>query len=85
MAISSIDLAVTAAQQGQGLALADPALVGDAMRGGLLVQVHPVPLDPGMGYSLIAPRTSGSHRGFSQLREWLKQQADMTRRELAAI
>jgi LysR family glycine cleavage system transcriptional activator len=85
LVFDTLDLAVTAAQQGQGLALADPALVGDAMRGGLLVQAHPVPLDAGMGYSLIAPRTSGSHRGFSQLREWLKQQADMTRRELSAL
>ena len=84
LVFDTLDLAVTAAQQGQGIALADPALVGAAMHGGLLAQAHPVQLDAGMGYSLIAPRTSDSHHGFSQLREWLKQQAEMTRRELAA-
>lgn len=84
LVFDTLDLAVTAAQQGQGIALADPALVAAAMRGGLLVQAHPAQLNAGMGYSLIAPGTSDSHRGFSQLREWLKQQAEMTRCELAA-
>lgn len=85
LVFDTLDLAVTAAQQGQGLALADLALVGDAVRGGLLVQAHPVQLDAGAGYSLIAPKASRRLDGFSRLREWLKQQAEATRRELSEL
>lgn len=84
LVFDTLDLAVTAAQQGQGFALADRALVGAAMQDGLLVQAHPVQLDAGMGYSLIAPKTSRGTNGFSLLRAWLKQQAEMTRNELSA-
>ena len=83
LVFDTLDLAVTAAQQGQGLALADLALVGAAVHEGLLVQAHPVQLDVGMGYSLIAPKTSSSVSGFSLLRTWLGQQAEVTRYELS--
>ncbi len=85
LVFDTLDLAVTAAQQGQGLALADLALVGGAVRGGLLMQAHPVQLDVGLGYSLMAPKTSSSLRGFSLLRQWLKQQADMILCELSMM
>lgn len=82
LVFDTLDLAVTAAQQGQGIALADLALVDAAIRDGLLVQAHPLQLEAGMGYSLIAPKTSASLDGFARLRDWLKRQADTTRREL---
>jgi LysR family glycine cleavage system transcriptional activator len=83
LVFDTLDLAVTAAQQGQGLALADLALVGAAIDDGLLVQAHPVQLDVGMGYSLIAPKTSSRLDGFTRLRTWLRQQAEVTRHDLS--
>lgn len=84
LVFDTLDLAVTAAQEGQGLALADLALVGAGIRGGLIIQAHPAQLDVGKGYSLIAPKVSDGNLGFSCLRSWLKQQAAMTRNDLGA-
>lgn len=77
-------LAIDAAVAGQGIALADEALIADDLVGGRLVKLCDVALDDGAYYLLSLP--SGSRRRpLAAFRDWvLAETASLRRRPAAA-
>ena len=63
--------AVQAALQGQGVMLGWRSITHDHVRNGLLVPVDAPPLDPGLGFYLIEPETTGEKPPASLLSDFL--------------
>ena len=80
----SLDLAMTAAEQGQGVALADLAFLGDAASAISLVPIQPTVLDTGMSYHLIYPKATAALPAFRAFRKWLSEQLEETHARLSS-
>lgn len=71
----SHEMAIEAAEQNQGVALADRRLIASAVQKGRLVQVHATILDGVAGYHLIFPKHALDFEDFSKLHAWLCNEA----------
>jgi LysR family glycine cleavage system transcriptional activator len=68
------NLALAAAIAGQGIALADEALAGDALADGRLVRVSPVEIATDKAYWLVHPPDAVQLPKVAAFREWLLQE-----------
>jgi len=80
----SLDLAMTAAEQGQGVALADLAFLGDPDSATHLVPIQPTVLDTGMSYHLIYPKATAVLPAFRAFRKWLTLELEETQARLSS-
>lgn len=67
----TLDLAVSAATRGQGVAIADPQMLQEVLADGVLVTPFKTQVASGNGYYLTWPPARGSKRGLDELRAWL--------------
>lgn len=77
--VDTMDLALHAARLGQGIALADLALIDDDLRAGVLTRLHPARIPSGSRYVLLYPSNSLSQFGFPEFVDWLGAMAAATR------
>lgn len=72
-------LAVDAAMEGQGIALAHPAFVSRDIAAGRLIRVGDKELLTGAGFYIVMPRKPIHPEPIATLRRWLHDQANQTR------
>lgn len=73
-----LEMALIAARQGQGLALADTRLIEDLLRNSELVKPFSTTLDSGLAYRVLTPADKTSDPLLSSFRAWLREQVDYT-------
>ena len=71
----TLDLAMTVASQGSGVAIGDSALIGEDLKAGRLVMPFELRVPTGMGYYLVYPPGTEPSMGLEQLMNWLVGQA----------
>jgi len=67
----TVDMALSAATRGQGVAIADPALAGDALRDGVLVMPFKRLVPSGMHYFLTYPAARNDAPKLMAFQDWL--------------
>ena len=67
----TLDLALSAATRGQGIAMGDYNLLGESFRDGVLAQPFPMVLDRSMSYYLVYPESRRALPKIKALRDWL--------------
>lgn len=67
----TLDLALSAATRGQGVAIADPQMLQELLADGVLVTPFRTQVTSGNSYFLTWPPANGSKRGLGELRTWL--------------
>lgn len=70
----TLDLALSAAMRGQGVAIADPRMLQELVADGMLVTPFGAQVGSGNGYFLTWPPAHGSKRGLNELRAWLSKE-----------
>jgi len=73
----TLDLAMTVAAQGSGVAIGDRALIGEDLKAGRLVMPFELRVPTGMGYYLVYPPQTVPSAGLLALMDWLVSQAQM--------
>ena len=68
------NLVLAAAIAGQGIALADEALAGEALRDGRLVRLSPVEIATDKAYWLVHPPEAAQRPEVAAFREWLLEE-----------
>ncbi|PQZ92034.1 MULTISPECIES: LysR substrate-binding domain-containing protein [Pseudomonas] len=71
----TLDLAMTVASQGSGVAIGDSALIGEDLKAGRLVMPFDLKVPTGMGYFLVHPPGTQPSAGLEALMDWLESQA----------
>ncbi|MFC6337442.1 LysR family transcriptional regulator [Pseudomonas sp. CCM 7891] len=71
----TLDLAMTVALQGSGVAIGDSALIGEDLKAGRLVMPFELRVPTGMGYYLVYPPGTEPSAGLEALMTWLVSQA----------
>ncbi|MBT2374338.1 LysR substrate-binding domain-containing protein [Pseudomonas fluorescens] len=71
----TLDLAMTVASQGSGVAIGDSALIGEDLKAGRLVMPFELRVPTGMGYYLVYPQGTEPSVGLEALLTWLVSQA----------
>lgn len=71
------NLALAAAISGQGIALADEALAGDALADGRLLRLSPVEIATDKAYWLVHPPEAGQLPKVGAFRGWLLREVEM--------
>ncbi|CRM46017.1 MULTISPECIES: LysR substrate-binding domain-containing protein [Pseudomonas] len=71
----TLDLAMTVASQGSGVAIGDSALIGEDVKAGRLVMPFELQVPTGMGYYLVYPPGTAPSAGLEALMNWLVSQA----------
>ncbi|MCF5720577.1 LysR substrate-binding domain-containing protein [Pseudomonas syringae] len=71
----TLDLAMTVASQGSGVAIGDSALIGEDVKAGRLVMPFELRVPTGMGYYLVYPPGTQPSDGLEALMDWLVSQA----------
>ena len=71
----TLDLAMTVASQGSGVAIGDSALIGEDLKAGRLVMPFELRVLTGMGYYLVYPPGSKPSAGLEALMNWLVMNA----------
>jgi LysR family glycine cleavage system transcriptional activator len=71
----TLDLAMTVASQGSGVAIGDSALIGEDLKAGRLATPFELRVSTGMGYYLVYPPGTEPSAGLEQLMNWLVTQA----------
>jgi len=71
----TLDLAMTVASQGSGVAIGDSALIGEDLKAGRLATPFELRVSTGMGYYLVYPPGTEPSAGLEQLMDWLVTQA----------
>jgi len=71
----TLDLAMSMASQGTGVAIGDWSLIGDDLNAGRLVMPFELKVKTGLGYHLVHPRKPGASGPLQELMGWLVQQA----------
>ena len=74
----TLDLAMTVASQGSGVAIGDSALIGEDVKAGRLVMPFELRVPTGMGYYLVSPPGSKPSAGLEALMDWLASQAQQS-------
>lgn len=77
---SQIDLALRAAIEGQGVALANDILAADDLASGRLVRLFDVSVPRGYSYYMIYPRNPGRDAGLRAFRKWVRAEVRSTLR-----
>ncbi|WP_426108919.1 LysR substrate-binding domain-containing protein [Pseudomonas sp. TWR1-1-4] len=75
----TLDLAMTVASQGSGVAIGDSALIGEELKAGRLVMPFELRVLTGMGYYLVYPPGVEPSAGLEALMDWLVSQAQSPR------
>ena len=71
----TLDLAMTVASQGSGVAIGDSALIGEDVKAGRLVMPFELRVPTGMGYYLVYPPGTAPSEGLEALMDWLVSEA----------
>lgn len=71
----TLDLAMTVASQGSGVAIGDSALIGEDIKAGRLVMPFELRVPTGMGYYLVYPPGTQPSQELEALMNWLVSQA----------
>lgn len=71
----TLDLAMTVASQGSGVAIGDSALIGEDVKAGRLVMPFELRVPTGMGYYLVHPPGTAPSEGLEALMDWLVSEA----------
>ncbi|NWD84204.1 LysR family transcriptional regulator [Pseudomonas reactans] len=71
----TLDLAMTVASQGSGVAIGDSALIGEDLKAGRLVMPFELRVPTGMGYYLVYPPGTEPSAGLKALMDWLVMNA----------
>ncbi|WP_434578284.1 LysR family transcriptional regulator [Pseudomonas sp. Z5-35] len=71
----TLDLAMSMASQGTGVAIGDWSLIGDDLSAGRLVMPFDLKVTTGLGYHLVHPRKTQASEPLRELMEWLVEQA----------
>jgi LysR family transcriptional regulator, glycine cleavage system transcriptional activator len=71
----TLDLAMTVASQGSGVAIGDSALIGEDLKAGRLATPFELRVPTGMGYFLVYPPGTQPSAGLEALMNWLVDQA----------
>jgi len=71
----TLDLAMSMASQGTGVAIGDWSLIGDDLSAGRLVMPFELKVRTGLGYHLVYPRKSEVSGSLQELMGWLVEQA----------
>jgi LysR family glycine cleavage system transcriptional activator len=79
----TLELALSAATRGQGVALGDLNLVREGIRDGVLVAPFDLVLDQGVSYYLVYPSSRSNLPKIRALREWLESASADCRRPAA--
>ena len=74
----TLDLAMTVASQGSGVAIGDSALIGEDLKAGRLVMPFELRVPTGMGYYLVYPPGAEPSAGLEALMYWLVSQAQQS-------
>lgn len=74
----TLDLAMTVASQGSGVAIGDSALIGEDVKAGRLVMPFELRVPTGMGYYLVYPPGTKPSAGLEALMDWLVSQAQLS-------
>jgi len=74
----TLDLAMTVASQGSGVAIGDRALIGDDLKAGRLATPFELRVPTGMSYYLVYPPGSEPSAGLEALMDWLVTQAKIS-------
>lgn len=75
----TLDLAMTVASQGTGVAMGDSALIGEDLKAGRLAMPFELRVSTGMGYYLVYPPGAEPSAGLEALMDWLVSQAQSPR------
>lgn len=75
----TLDLAMTVASQGSGVAIGDRALIGEDLKAGRLATPFELKVPTGMGYYLVYPQATAPSPGLEALMSWLVGQAQACR------
>jgi LysR family glycine cleavage system transcriptional activator len=79
----TLDLAMTVASQGSGVAIGDWALIGEDLSAGRLVMPFDLKVRTGAAYYFVYPNRAGASPQLQELIDWLLAQASA--REEAAL
>lgn len=71
----TLDLAMSVASQGTGVAIGDWSLIGDDLSAGRLVMPFALKVRTGLAYYLVFPQKPGPSPQLRELMEWLVLQA----------
>ena len=71
----TLDLAMTVASQGTGVAMGDSALIGEDLKAGRLAMPFELRVSTGMGYFLVYPPGKEPSVGLVALMDWLVSEA----------
>jgi len=71
----TLDLAMTVASQGSGVAIGDWALIGEDLSAGRLVMPFDLRVKTGQAYYFVYPKRAGSSPQLQELLDWLLVQA----------
>jgi len=71
----TLDLAMSMASQGTGVAIGDWSLIGEDLSAGRLVMPFELKVRTGLGYHLVYPRNAAATGPLRELMEWLVEQA----------
>ncbi|MCQ6256998.1 LysR substrate-binding domain-containing protein [Pseudomonas sp. Q11] len=71
----TLDLAMSMASQGTGVAIGDWSLIGDDLNAGRLVMPFELKVRTGLAYHLVYPRKAQASEPLQELMEWLVEQA----------
>lgn len=73
----TLDLAMTVASQGTGVAMGDSALIGEDLKAGRLAMPFELRVSTGMGYFLVYPPGTEPSVGLVALMDWLVSEASV--------
>lgn len=73
----TLDLAMTVASQGTGVAMGDSALIGEDLKAGRLAMPFELRVSTGMGYYLVYPPGKEPLVGLVELMDWLVSEASV--------
>jgi LysR family glycine cleavage system transcriptional activator len=76
----TLDMCLTAAARGQGIAIADPAMLSESLDSGVLAAPFPLQVASGMTYFLTYPAQRATQRKLAAFKAWLLDQFDATGR-----
>ncbi|GID06083.1 LysR substrate-binding domain-containing protein [Pseudomonas sp. 008] len=74
----TLDLAMSMASQGTGVAIGDWSLIGDDLRAGRLVMPFALKVRTGLAYYLVHPQRPAPSAPLAELLDWLQAQARAT-------
>ncbi|MGQ3214567.1 LysR substrate-binding domain-containing protein [Shinella sp.] len=81
----TLELALSAATRGQGVALGDVNLIQESLRDGVLVRPFSIVVDRGVSYYLVFPKARGQVPKIAALKQWLEEAAERQRQAYGSL